>query len=169
MKICLVGYMGAGKSLVANKLAFLNNFDRVDLDFEISKRVGLSVSDIFETKGEIYFRKVEREVLVDCLSCEKDVILSLGGGTPCYYNNMEFINEMSKSIYLRAGVNTLIKRLLFEKEKRPLIAKVPNENLPAFVGQHLFERNQFYNQAKIIVDTDNLTLEEIVEKILEIL
>ena len=100
-------------------------------------------------------------------SLKEECILSLGGGTPCYYNNIEIINENSISIYLRAKIDTLVKRLLEDKiHCRPLINGIPDEQLPEFIGQHLFERNHFYNQAKIIIDTDNLTAEEVVDEIL---
>lgn len=78
---------------------------------------------------------------------------------------MDLINEKSISVYLRAKVDTLVKRLLKEKTQRPLITKIPDEQLPEFIGQHLFERNEFYNQAQVIIDTDNLTAEEVVYEI----
>ncbi|MDO4763035.1 MAG: shikimate kinase [Flavobacteriaceae bacterium] len=165
MKISLAGYMGSGKSLITKHLSCKKNIDFFDLDLEISEKIGLSIPEIFEKKGEIFFRKAERSILEDVLTTKKDIILSLGGGTPCYYDNINLINEKSISIYLRARVNTLVERLLKEKEQRPLLSKISDEKLPEFIGQHLLERNQYYNQAKYIIDTDGLTPEEIVDKI----
>ena len=159
--------MGSGKSLISNKLISIKKIKKIDLDFEISKELGLSIPEIFEKRGELFFRKKEKEILERIFSLKEECILSLGGGTPCYYNNIEIINKNSMSIYLRAKVDTLVKRLLEDKiHCRPLINRIPDEQLPEFIGQHLFERNHFYNQAKIIIDTDNLAAEEVVNEIL---
>ena len=159
--------MGSGKSLISNKLISIKKIKKIDLDFEISKELGLSIPKIFEKRGELFFRKKEKEILERIFSLKEEYILSLGGGTPCYYNNIEIINKNSMSIYLRAKVDTLVKRLLEDKiHCRPLINRIPDEQLPEFIGQHLFERNHFYNQAKIIIDTDNLAAEEVVDEIL---
>ena len=159
--------MGSGKSLISSKLNSIKKIEKIDVDFEISKELENSIQEIFEKRGELFFRKKEKEILERIFSLKEECILSLGGGTPCYYDNMEVINENSISIYLRAKVDTLVKRLLEDKiHCRPLINRIPDEQLPEFIGQHLFERNHFYNQAKIIIDTDNLTAEEIAEEIL---
>ena len=161
-----MGYMGSGKTLVSKELSILNNFKIFDLDTEISKQNNSSIAEIFKKKGEIFFRKTEKEVLEKILSTEKNIILSLGGGTPCYYNNINRINEKTISIFLKTNVKTLAQRLSSEKDKRPLIQNISNEDLPEFIAKHLFERNPFYNQAKITINTDNLSAREIAEEIL---
>ena len=158
--------MGSGKTLVSKELSVLNNFKIFDLDTEISKQNSRSITEIFKEKGEIFFRKTEKEVLEKILSTEKNIILSLGGGTPCYYNNIDSINEKTISVFLKTNVKTLAKRLSSEKDKRPLIQNISNEDLPEFIAKHLFERNPFYNQAKITINTDNLSAREIAEEIL---
>ena len=158
--------MGSGKTLVSKELSVLNNFKIFDLDTEISKQNNRSITEIFKEKGEIFFRKTEKEVLEKILSTEKNIILSLGGGTPCYYNNIDSINEKTISVFLKTNVKTLAQRLSSEKDKRPLIQNISNEDLPEFIAKHLFERNPFYNQAKIIINTDNLSAREIAEEIL---
>ena len=158
--------MGSGKTLVSKELNILNNFKIFDLDTEISKQNNRSITEIFKEKGEIFFRKTEKEVLEKILSTEKNIILSLGGGTPCYYNNIDSINEKTISVFLKTNVKTLAQRLSSEKDKRPLIQNISNEDLPAFIAKHLFERNPFYNQAKITINTDNLSAREIAEEIL---
>ena len=165
MIISLVGYMGSGKSHISKILSEKINFKLFDLDKEISKRNRLPISEIFAQKGEIYFRKKEREVLEELLATQDVCILSLGGGTPAYYNNMELINTQTTSIYLRTGVGTLSERLKLQKDKRPLIAQIADEDLSEFIAKHLFERSIFYNKARWIVDTDGKTPEEIVEEI----
>ena len=158
--------MGSGKNLISKELSVLNNFKIFDLDTEISKQNNRSITEIFKEKGEIFFRKTEKEVLEKILSTEKNIILSLGGGTPCYYNNIDSINEKTISVFLKTNVKTLAQRLSSEKDKRPLIQNISNEDLPEFIAKHLFERNPFYNQAKITINTDNLSAREIAEEIL---
>ena len=158
--------MGSGKNLISKELSVLNNFKIFDLDTEISKQNNRSITEIFKEKGEIFFRKTEKEVLEKILSTEKNIILSLGGGTPCYYNNINRINEKTISVFLKTNVKTLTQRLSSEKDKRPLIQNISNEDLPEFIAKHLFERNPFYNQAKITINTDNLSAREIAEEIL---
>jgi shikimate kinase len=167
MIISLVGYMGSGKSHISKILSEKLNFRLIDLDKEISRRNKLTIPEIFEKKGEIYFRKLERETLEEILASEENVVLSLGGGTPVYYNNMEIINHNSKSVFLRASIATLSERLSKQKEKRPLIANISEEDIPEFIAKHLFERNEFYSKAQISVSTDNREPENIVDEIIE--
>lgn len=167
MIISLVGYMGSGKTHISKILSEKLNFKFIDLDKEIFQRNKLTIPEIFEKKGELYFRKLERETLEEILAKEKNTVLSLGGGTPVYYNNMEIINNNSKSVFLKASVGTLSERLSKQKEKRPLIAHISDENLPEFIAKHLFERNSFYGKAQLSVSTDHRQPEDIVDEIIE--
>lgn len=159
--------MGSGKSHISKILSDKLNFKLIDLDKEISRRNKLTVPEIFEKKGEIYFRKLERETLEEILATEENLILSLGGGTPAYYNNMEIINNNSKSVFLRTSIPTLAERISKQKEKRPLIANIPDEDLPEFIAKHLFERNAFYSKAQFTVATDAREPEVIANEIIE--
>ncbi|CAD7800922.1 Shikimate kinase [Chryseobacterium aquaeductus] len=167
MIISLVGYMGSGKSHISKILSDKINFKLIDLDREISRRNKLTIPEIFEKRGEIYFRKLEREILEEILATEENIVLSLGGGTPVYYNNMEIINHNSKSVFLRTSINILIERISKQKEKRPLIAHISDENLPEFIAKHLFERNEFYSKAQFSISTDSKDPEEIMNEIIE--
>ncbi len=167
MIISLVGYMGSGKTHISKILSEKLNFKFIDLDKEIFQRNKLTIPEIFEKKGELYFRKLEREVLEEILAKEKNAVLSVGGGTPVYYNNMEIINNNSKSVFLKASVGTLAGRLSKQKEKRPLIAHISDENLPEFIAKHLFERNPFYGKAQFSISTDHRQPEDIVDEIIE--
>jgi len=168
MIISLIGYMGCGKSHISKLLSDKLNLKLIDLDKEIIARNNMPIAEIFAKKGEIFFRKQERRILDEILTTETDCILSVGGGTPAYYDNISLINEKSTSVYLRTSVKTLTERLLKQKQKRPLIANVPDEQLPEFIGQHLFERQQFYSQAQHTVITDHKTPEEICREIAQI-
>jgi len=127
---------------------------------------GMNISDLFSEKGEIYFRKKEAETLREILSTEEGFVLSIGGGTPCYANNMEAISELTENgIYLKVGLRELVKRLSTEKSKRPLIASIPHEELHEFIGKHLFERSFYYSQANHIVNCNGKSVTEIVIEI----
>jgi len=165
-KIVLLGYMGCGKSTIAKKLSQLINIPFVDLDQYIEEKLNLSVSAIFEQRGEIYFRKVEYESFLGLLSSPDSLIIGLGGGTPCYANNHELLKQEGVlSVYLKASITTLFKRLSLNKSKRPLIANKTNEEMEEFIAMHVFERSFYYNQAKFIVTVDNKTVDETVRDI----
>lgn len=161
MIISLIGYMGSGKSHISKLLSREMDLKLIDLDKEISLQCKMPISEIFEKKGELFFRRAEREKLEEILAKDKNCVLSLGGGTPAYYNNMEIINQNSESVFLRTSVGTLAERLSRQKSKRPIIAKINEQDLPEFIAKHLFERNQFYSMAKFTLDTDRKTPGEI--------
>nr|WP_314752328.1 shikimate kinase [uncultured Capnocytophaga sp.] len=169
MKIILLGYMGSGKSTLGDALAAAKNVPFVDLDVYVATAEKMSVQDIFATKGEIYFRKKETFYLQEILQREGDCILSLGGGTPCFGNNMELIKaEGNISIYLKYLPKSLAKRLA-ESTSRPLLKELKKEDLEDFIRKHLFERNTFYTQATHSLAMDGLTKEESLQQILTIL
>lgn len=170
MKVLLLGYMGSGKSTVGKLLAQKMDIPSVDLDDKIEAKENLKISEIFSQKGEIYFRKKETEVLLEQLESDEKAILSLGGGTPCYGNNMKLALEHSKNVfYLKVSIPGLVERLLKEKAHRPLIKNIEDEELPEFIGKHLFERNNYYNQAHHIISCDDkspiVIAQEIEEKL----
>ncbi|OWK73675.1 shikimate kinase [Flavobacteriaceae bacterium JJC] len=169
MIISLVGYMGSGKSHISKVLSNKINFKLIDLDRQISLKNKMTIPEIFEKRGEIYFRKQENEILKEVLSSSEDCILSVGGGTPAYFNNMEIINQHSESVFLRTSVTNLTERILKQKDKRPLVANIAEEDLPEFIAKHLFERNIYYSQAKFTIDTDGKEPEQIVDEILTLI
>ena len=166
MKIVLLGYMASGKSTIGREISKKLDMKFIDLDDYISKREKSSISEIFKVKGEIYFRRIESFYLSEILNSKDSIILSLGGGTPCYSNNMELIlNSEASSIYIKASIITLVARLTSEKNKRPLVAELENDKLTEFVAKHLFERRFFYEQASITVITEDKSIEEITTEI----
>lgn len=167
MKIVLLGYMGSGKSTLARLLAENLECDMIDLDDYIVEREGISIPDLFEKKGEIYFRLKESKYLKEILGLQKNLILSLGGGTPCYADNMKMIKSGAHSFYLKASIDTLCTRLRSEKDQRPLIASLEDDQLKEFVAKHLFERRSFYEQATSTITIDRKTPEELLPEILK--
>lgn len=165
MKIILLGYMASGKSVVAKELAKKMKVKSLDLDDYIEEKENLKIKEIFEKYGEIKFRMLENNYLKEILMTKKDIVLAVGGGTPCYANNMDLITKENSSIYLRASIETLFKRLMNEKDNRPLVKDVSKEKLKEFIAKHLFERNVFYNKASIIINVDDVSVQNIVERI----
>ena len=161
--------MASGKTLIGNELANKLNYEFVDLDEFIEDNVKIEISRIFETRGELFFRKMESESLKELIQTKDNFVLALGGGTPCYGNNIDLINNSDKtlSIYLETSLPVLVERLLIEKNYRPLVSHITNENdMREFVGKHLFERSQFYNQADHSIITSNKAVKKIVEEII---
>ena len=170
MKIVLVGYMGSGKTTIGKLLANKLKVSFLDLDEVIEQGLEDSISNIFNGKGEIFFRKKENEYLIDVLSKKEKLILSTGGGTPCYSGNMETMLTLADHVfYLKVSIPGLVKRLLLEKEHRPLIKNIDNGDLPEFIGKHLFERNNFYLKANHIIECDDKDPETLVAEIQELL
>jgi shikimate kinase len=172
MVIVLIGYMGSGKSSIGRKLSKKLRCNLIDLDDFIVEKEKASVKEIFDTKGEIFFRKKEEEYLRELLLLPGDTILSLGGGTPCFGDNMKYIleSENTKSIYLKSSVKSLTDKLILKKSKRPLIANIQTkEALAEFIGKHLFERSPYYSKAAHQVVTDHKTKKEVVLEVLSLL
>jgi shikimate kinase len=158
--------MASGKSTIGREISKKLDMKFIDLDDYISRREKSSISEIFKVKGEIYFRRIESFYLSEILNSKDRFILSLGGGTPCYSNNMELIlNSEASSIYIKAGIKTLVSRLTAEKNKRPLVAELEDDKLVEFVAKHLFERRFFYEQASMTVNTEDKSTEEITTEI----
>ncbi|HEY1194948.1 shikimate kinase [Flavobacterium sp.] len=169
-KIVLLGYMGCGKSTIAQNLSKITNIPFLDLDKIIEERAKMSINEIFEKHGEIYFRKLEHEMFVELLQSDENNIIGLGGGTPGYANNHELLKgENVDSIYLKASIDTLYNRLIHNKSKRPLIANMNEEEMREFIAKHLFDRSFYYNQAQHKVVVDDTSVEETVQDILKIL
>lgn len=166
-KIILSGYMASGKTTIALLLSKAMGIKYYDLDDIIEKTEGKTITEIFSGKGEIYFRKLEHESLKRIMDTADSFILSLGGGTPCYFNNHEILKRADVlSVYLNVSVNVLTERLLLEKSKRPLLQNLTKEELQEFVAKHLFERSYFYNQSKKVIITEGKTPEDIVNEII---
>jgi shikimate kinase len=160
--------MASGKSIVSQKLSKSLNWKWIDLDDIIAINEAMTIPDIFKNKGEIYFRKVESHYLKETLLNSDKTVIALGGGTPCYANNMSVIHDdkNSKSIYLNVSIPELSKRLFNDKVNRPLVTHILSlEEMTEFVGKHLFERLVYYNQANIRIDA-NENFDKVVDKIL---
>jgi len=135
------------------------------LDSFIEEREQISIKEIFETKGEIYFRKKEGEYLLELLNLNESPVISLGGGTPCYGNNMEFIENKATSFYLKASIDTIFGRLKNETSQRPLVASIGTGNLKEYIAKHLFERAPYYDKANHTILVNKKSVNQIIDEI----
>ena len=169
-KILILGYMGSGKTTIAKLLSEKINLKVLDLDKIIEERLDLSVKTIFETKGEIYFRKIEHQIFTELIKNDESMVLSLGGGTPCYAGNHFLLNgEGVTSIYLKASIETLYDRLSGAKSSRPLLSEMEKEEMKEFIAKHLFDRSFYYNQATIKLSVDGKDTVAIVKELEDLL
>ena len=150
MRIFLTGYMGCGKSTIGRKVAALMGMNFIDLDKYIEERNFKSVPDIFAQEGEKAFREKERLALQEVAQFE-DIVIGTGGGAPCFFDNMQQMNEAGITIYLAPDNEILAYRLLKSKTERPLIAGKSREELMAFIAAALEKRAPFYEQSKIVI------------------
>tara|TARA_B100001063_G_C16722510_1_gene534434 strand:+ start:83 stop:613 length:531 start_codon:yes stop_codon:yes gene_type:complete len=165
--IVVLGYMGCGKTTVSSKLETILNLPSIDLDQFIENKLNMSISQIFDTKGQIEFRKIENRFLEILLNKKTKSIISLGGGTPCYHNNMDLVLKYSKNVFfIKTSTEVLSSRLYKEKSKRPIIKSISSvSELKNFISKHLFERMIFYNQAHHVIDDNDNGIDSVCRKI----
>ena len=162
--IFLVGFMGSGKTTWGKKLANAMGLPFLDLDHEIVKRIGMSIPEYFALHGEDRFRTVEREIMQQQLG--KTGVISTGGGTPCYFDNMDWLLEHGTVLYLKHSPKSLWNRLSnSDVNKRPALKGMTGDDLLAFIETKLAERAPFYERSGIIVDQINTPLEELVNSL----
>ena len=168
-KIILLGYMGCGKSTVGRLLAKQLLLPFIDLDDHLSRIHGRSVQNLFLEHGEISFRKLEKTALDDLLASAQVSVLSLGGGTPCYADNMQSVIQSTPlTFYLSTSISTLCNRLFLEKDHRPMISHLTSkEKLKDFIAKHIHERKMFYEQANHLMYLQDETPQELVNQIIE--
>lgn len=159
MRVFLLGFMGAGKTYWGKQLAEHWGLPFFDLDEVIIEREGMSVSDIFAAKGEDAFRQMEKEALRELVAEQDKFVISCGGGTPCFHENMPFMNEQGITVWLNPTVEVMVERLQRKREKRPLLKDLSDEELVAFVEKRLTARTPVYEQARIIIENDEVSLE----------
>ena len=151
IRIIIIGYMGAGKTTVGKALSKELGIPFYDLDWYIESRMHKTVAQLFAERGEEGFRKVERNMLHEVAEFE-DVVISCGGGTPCFFDNMEYLNQQGETVYLKADPEVLYGHLQMGKTVRPLLVGKSKEELLAFIREQLEKREPFYTKAKHTLD-----------------
>lgn len=157
--IYLIGYMGAGKTTLGSALAQSIDAEFIDLDHYIQDQYNKTIGQLFEEYGEDGFRKIEHEALINLSKSDRKIIIATGGGAPCFFDNMNIMNQSGVTIYLKATPKALCDRLNIpeHKMKRPLIKDKNEIELLKFIEDNLSKRDHFYSKAKIIFETEYLT------------
>lgn len=150
-RIIIIGYMGAGKTTVGKALARELGLTFYDLDWYIEGRMRKTVPQIFAEKGEEGFRKIENAMLHEVAEFE-DIVLSCGGGTPCFFDNMKYLNRQGDTVYLKATPDVLYKHLKMGKTERPLLKNKTKEEMYRFIEEQLVQREPYYIKAKNVID-----------------
>ena len=159
MKVVLIGYMGAGKTTLGKALAQEMGLRFFDLDWYIEEQNDTTISEIFAQEGEAGFREKERQALHEVIQ-KDDIVLAVGGGTPCFYDNIDFMNQQARTIYLKATPETLKAHIRMGGSKRPLVDGKTDEELIAYITESLKKREPYYLQAQHVVEIDTITREE---------
>jgi len=165
MKIFFIGFMGAGKTHWAKMVSEKLRIPFFDLDEQIVSHEEKSIVEIFSEQGEEYFRLAEQDILHIITESHENFVMACGGGTPCYYNNIEYMNQAGTSIWINTPGDILFQRLLKEKKERPLIKNLTDDQLRAFIVKKFSDRRIYYEQAEIVIDEEPVKLEDLVEKI----
>jgi shikimate kinase len=165
MKIYLIGYMGSGKSTLGKGLASELGIAWMDLDSEIESRYKISIPNFFNKYGETAFRDVEHKLLTE-ISTFPDLVVSTGGGVPCFHNNMELMNQTGYTIYLHATPELILTRIGPYAWKRPLFQKMDGTDIIEKITQHLASRKMYYEQAKLTIDATKPDIGELTKIIL---
>ncbi|AIM36000.1 shikimate kinase [Sphingobacterium sp. SG20118] len=159
--IYLIGYMGSGKTTLAKKLTSKLALPFIDTDEEIVKEIGMSITEYFQLHGEDKFRALERRHLQN--TALQEAIVSTGGGSPCFFDNMQWMNENGITVYLEMSPKSLFDRLSQSKpNKRPILIGKTEEELFHFISEKLIEREPFYKQAHLTIDHINTSIEELI-------
>lgn len=172
IRIILIGYMGAGKTTVGKALAKALNVSFYDLDWYIETRMRRTIKQIFDQEGEEGFRRIEHNMLHEVAEFE-NVVLSCGGGTPCFYDNIDYMNAQGQVVYLKASPEVLYEHLKMGKGVRPLLLNKTPDEVRQFIVEQLAYREQFYSKARYTLDINlldnydkiSVTVRELIEKL----
>ncbi len=165
MKIFLIGFMGCGKTHWGKILSEKLNIPFFDLDEKIVEQHGKSIPEIFEKEGEEHFRLIEKDVLHLLSESHESFVMATGGGTPCFFNNIDYLKRQGTVVWINCSTECLYNRLIKEKDKRPLIKNIPNEELKSYIIKKYSSRKIFYQQANVILPEEVITIEDLVDKI----
>jgi len=160
--------MGSGKTHWGRLLSQKLGIPFFDMDEQVVSHEGKSIVDIFSENGEEYFRLLETDVLHIITESHESFVMACGGGSPCYLNNIEDMNNSGTTVWIKTPVEVLFQRLIKEKETRPLIKELNDDQLKSYINKKFSDRKIYYDQAEIIVDEEPLQIEKLVEKIFHV-
>jgi shikimate kinase len=165
MKIYLIGFMGAGKTHWGRQLSQKLAIPFFDLDEQVMTHTGKSIDEIFNEDGEEHFRLMEKEVMHIITESHDSFVMACGGGSPCYFNNIDYMNQSGTTVWINTPMDTLFNRLVDEKEKRPLIRELSDQQLKNFIHKKFADRRIYYEQADLTVDEEPVQLDSLIEKV----
>ena len=164
MKIFMIGFMGCGKTHWGKLLSEKLQVPFFDLDSLIEEREEKSITEIFAEMGEEYFRMLEKDVLYLITESHETFVMACGGGTPCFFNNIDYMKRKGTTVWINCSINCLHQRLLKEKDARPLIRSLEDDELRAFIIKKYSDRKIFYRQAAVTLSDEEVTIEKLIEK-----
>src|SRR5215213_2716039 len=162
MKIFLIGFMGCGKTHWGKKLSEKLSIPFFDLDEKIAEQEEKSITQIFAEDGEEYFRLLEKDVLHLLTESHETFVMACGGGTPCFYNTIDYLKKNGTVVWINCSIECLHQRLVKEKDARPLISAIPDAQLKSYIIKKFSNRKIFYQQANVIINEDDLDFEKLV-------
>lgn len=165
MKIFLIGFMGSGKTHWGRLLSEKLGIRFFDLDEQVSSHAGKNIVDIFATEGEEQFRLQEKDALHIITESHDSFIMACGGGAPCFFNNIEYMNQAGITVWINTALDVLFERLIEEKDKRPLIKELSADQLKTYISKKFADRKLYYEQAKVKVNEAPLELDNLINKI----
>jgi shikimate kinase len=165
MKIFLIGFMGCGKTHWGKLLSEKLKIPFFDLDEKIEEHEGKQINAIFEKEGEEYFRLLEKDVLHLLTESHETFVMACGGGTPCFFNNIDYLKKSGTVVWINCSTESLVNRLRQEKDKRPLLRNIPDDQLKNYVIRKYSSRKIFYQQANLILPEEKITIEDMVNRI----
>jgi shikimate kinase len=165
MKIFLIGFMGCGKTHYGKELSRKLQVPFFDLDEKIEEREGKKITEIFSEEGEEYFRLLEKDVLHLLTENHETFVMACGGGTPCFYNNIDYMNRSGTTIWINCSIDCLHERLLKARTERPLLSNITDDQLRSYIVKKFGNRKIFYQQASVILNEDDLTVEKLVDHV----
>jgi len=165
MKIYLIGFMGCGKTHWAKEIGQKIGIPFFDLDHQVVQSEKKSINQLFSEEGEEYFRIKEKENLSFITETNASFVMACGGGTPCFFNNIDYMNKNGTTIWINCSIDCLHARLVKEKDKRPLVRELSDEELRSYIIKKYADRKIFYQQAAVILNEDHITLEKMLDPI----
>ena len=168
LKIFLIGFMGCGKTHWGRRIAETLALPFFDLDEKLAEKEGRPITQVFEEEGEEYFRLLEKDALHLLTESHETFVMACGGGTPCFYNNIDYMNAQGTTVWINCSVECLHGRLLKDRGTRPLLKGLSDNGLRSFIIKKFGDRKIFYQQAALIIQEDDLTVEDLAQRIINL-
>jgi shikimate kinase len=165
MKIFLIGFMGCGKTHWGKELSHKLQLPFFDLDQVIAEQEDKTINEVFNEDGEEYFRLLEKDALHLITESHESFVMACGGGTPCFYNNIDYMKGKGTTVWINCSIECLYSRLVKEKSTRPLIREMPDDTLHGYIVKKFGDRSIFYQQASVILNESEVSIETLVDRI----